>query len=576
MNAIIKLLALSILIGGNLSPRNATSAENVGQLGTPVLWIPVPNSPDQFYLAQRTRDDRLILTPNEAFFPKRGLSANGTGDVPDINNLNGGKSFATIEKWDAGDIAEWGLFFEKAGRVNVTISMSAMTPNDRFSLKLGEKTRPVKIGNMRVETVKGEKVLTATMMVDVPKAGFHSVKLVCDKAVSKIAFQKIEVAGTTAANGAVIRKRWRPAAAHTKFSNSQTPERVRLWVMEMDAIPGELGFYSPITTPFGYYGPTWQADGTVNSGFNFSLWSYGRGKAEPPVDQLSHLLAIGNRDAKFSGFGHEGTGVKIRNWEPLAGRQGQKQVIALRVQPGEKYDTYFSYFYESDRKRWQLFGVGNKFNKGKPLKSLWVGSFVEVPGPPPVQRTGPYERTMRYRGWVMNEAGKWFPLDRMANGNVDRKTGYTHTDRGLTDDGWFYLQTGGWTFRKATGKGFVQLDADANPAMPDYLDVQEIAYLTSIPSTITASIKKHEGNSVRGTYTVRNAREGAEVRVYWGSSEGLTFADRWQNNKILASPREGKNRFVIDDAPAGQPVYVRLLLKNDEGQFWTSRTVVSK
>ena len=73
--------------------------------------------------------------------------------------------------------------------------------------------------------------------------------------------------------------------------------------MEMDAVPGDLGFYAPITTPFGYYGPTWQADGTVNAGFNFSLWSYGRGQEEPPVEQLSHLLAIGNRDATFGGFG---------------------------------------------------------------------------------------------------------------------------------------------------------------------------------------------------------------------------------------------------------------------------------
>ena len=32
--------------------------------------------------------------------------------------------------------------------------------------------------------------------------------------------------------------------------------------------------YSPMTTPFGYYGPTWQANGIVNSSMNFSLWSF--------------------------------------------------------------------------------------------------------------------------------------------------------------------------------------------------------------------------------------------------------------------------------------------------------------
>ena len=74
--------------------------------------------------------------------------------------------------------------------------------------------------------------------------------------------------------------------------------------------------------------------------------------------------------------------------DPLSGHQGQRQVLALRVVPSETYDTYYSYFYLTDKNEWRLFGVGNKYNKGKPLKSLWVGSFVEVPGPPHVQRTG--------------------------------------------------------------------------------------------------------------------------------------------------------------------------------------------
>ncbi len=132
------------------------------------------------------------------------------------------------------------------------------------------------------------------------------------------------------------------------------------------------------------------------------------------------MLAVGHPEASFGGFGHEGTGVKIRNWEPLAGRQGQRQVLARRAEPGETYDTYFSYFYAADERRWRLFGVGNKYNKRKQLKSLWVGSFVEVPGTPHVQRSGPYPRVMRYRGWVMENNGAWHQLDRMTNGNINR------------------------------------------------------------------------------------------------------------------------------------------------------------
>ena len=152
----------------------------------------------------------------------------------------------------------------------------------------------------------------------------------------------------------------------------------------------------------------------LNTGFNFSLWSYGRNQPEPPVEQLSHLIAIGNPNAKFGGFGHEGTGVKIRDWEPLKGRQGQRQTFALRVEPGDIYDTYYSYFFATDEDRWRLFGAGKKFNKRKPIKSLWVGSFVEVPGPPHVQRTGLNERRMCYRGWMMDADNRLHPIDRMA------------------------------------------------------------------------------------------------------------------------------------------------------------------
>ena len=248
--------------------------------------------------------------------------------------------------------------------------------------------------------------------------------------------------------------------------------------------------------------------------FDFSLWSFQRGKSEPPLEQLSHLLAIGNPKAKFSGFDHEGTGVKIRDWEPLKGRQGQRQTLALRVESGKKYDTYFSYFYATDEKRWRLFGVGNKYNKGKPLSSLWVGSFVEVPGPPPNQRTGAYTRTMRYRGWVMDEKQKWYPLDRMANGNINKQTGLTHTHRGITDDeGWFYLQTGGWTFREPDGDDFFKAPPSRENPQVDYLDAEDLAYLQTVPSEIIGTKIEHSGSRARVTFTIRNLGDNAKVTL---------------------------------------------------------------
>jgi hypothetical protein len=563
----ISVLFLFFAVTSNLSSANAWPTEGAGQLGAPISWIGVPDSEGAFFMAQRSRDGRLYLTPNEAFFPKLELTASGTGTVLDVENLNGGKSYAAIEKWDASDVAEWGLFFESKGTITVRVWMSANRADGRFNLQIGDQKMPV------VPKISRDAALAATTSFVIRKSGQQFLKLTCEKSAAGAVLNWIEISGAAAKGASVLRKRWRPAAAHTKFSSSRAPNNVRLWVMEMDAKPGDLGFYSPITTPFGYYGPTWQADGTVNAGINFSLWSFGRGKPEPPVEQLSHLLAIGNRRAKFGGFDHEGTGVKIRDWQPLEGRQGQHQVLALRVEPGEDYDTYFSYSYAADQKRWQLFGVGNKFNRKKPLKSLWVGSFVEVPGPPHVQRTGAYERAMRYRGWVMDNDGAWYPLNQMANGNVNRKTGTTHTDRGLTDDGWFYLQTGGWTFRKAAKDRYVRMEAQEQTPVPDYLGQEDVAFLKTVPSEITVSIDKLSAKTLDGTFRIRNPGRNAEVTVYWGKDEGLTFADRWQNQQIVRSPRENANTFSIERLPGGRTVYVRMLLRNDDGQFWSAETV---
>ncbi len=541
---------------------------NRGQLGVPVAWIEVPDTSKQFYMAQETRDGRLYLTPNEAFFPSLGLTAAGEGLVPDIDNLNGGKSFATIYGWDEGDAAEWGLFVRNPGEIEVRVWMTAATSDGRFTLRLGDSE-----ASFSTKQSPEKPALVTTARFRTSEAGQHSLKLVCDRPAEDAALHWIEVSGEGARQSAVLRKRWRPAAAHTRFSSSQPTGDIRLWVMEMDAVPGTLSFYCPITTPFGYYGPTWRPDGTVNTSFNFSLWSYGRGKPEPPIEQLSHLLAVGHPEATFGGFGHEGTGVKIRNWEPLAGRQGQRQVLALRVEPGEMYDTYFSYFYAADERRWRLFGVGNKYNKWRPLKSLWVGSFVEVPGPPHVQRSGPYPRVMRYRGWVMEDNGTWHQLDQMTNGNINRTTGLTHSDRGVTDDGWFYLQTGGWFFRKPHAGEFIELPANHQKPTVEYLTPEHIAALKTVPSEVTTPAAKLVASQLRGSYRVRTPAQSPQVTLYWGTNEGLTFADRWEKSVRLETLREGNNTFVIDSVPRDKTIYARLLLKNSEGQFWSPETL---
>ncbi|MAI34838.1 MAG: hypothetical protein CMM07_24625 [Rhodopirellula sp.] len=570
------LLALSLLFGLSITgnswaqhrPDKATTS-NTGQKASPLSWIQVPGRDDQLYLAQRTPNGTLVLTANECFFPKLGLAClpqehNETRTTGKVAELNKGESFSAIGKWNTGDVAEWGLFLEQAGDLQFRVFCDAVNPPAKFEIRMGQSTAVI-TANKKATT----QVIAGRLRAE--KQGFNALQLICNQASPDFHVLAIELTGRCLNNAAVLRKRWRPAAAHTKFTSSKPHGPITLWVMEMDAVPGDLPFYSPITTPFGYYGPTWQANGKVNSGFNFSMWSFSRGKKAPPIEQLSHLLAAGNRNATLGGFSHEGTGVKIRNWEPLAGRQGQRQTLALRVEPGEPYDTYYSYFYANDEKRWRLFGIGNRYNNGKPLKSLWVGSFVEVPGRASVQRTGAYPRTMRYRGWCMDKSGKWFPLDRMANGNVNKESGLTHTHRGLTDDGWFFLQTGGWTFRKPPTASTIELTIQ--PTRPDYLNDEDIKDLINIPSSIEFNQDTLTTNPRAISCTVRNCGSNPLATLYYGNQEALTFADQWQHEIRLPKIKDGSNQITLPKIDRQTPLFLRLRLTNDEGIFWSNQTL---
>lgn len=523
------------------------------------------------YLLQKSADGKLYLTPNQSFFPRLGLQAAGLSEIPDRLNLNGGKSFAWIEGWNKGESAQWAWWCEQLATVRFRVFMKSGEAPCRFQMRLGEDVFPFTIpplSSAGTEVFHGEW--------NPSSLGKQDLEITCLDNQSGSHLLWIELSGGGVKDASVIRKRWRPSAAHTRFSSSMATRPIRVWVMEMDAVPGTLGFYSPITTPFGYYGPTWLPDGRVNTGFNFSLWSYGRGKKSPPIEQLSHLLAIGDENASFGHFGHEGTGVKIRDWEPLKGLQQQSQVFALRVESGETYNTYYSYFYHSKENSWKLFGIGNQYNKGKPLESLWVGSFVEVPGPPQVQRSGVYPRRMRYRGWVLDDQGEWFRLDQMSNGNIDRESGLTHTKRGVTEAGWFYLETGGWGYQRPSEEAMVVVPDAFRLEKPVYLKVESVRMLEHHSNPVSLLSASRRGNDL--VLNLESKELGGDTRLdlFYGLKEGLTFAERWDKVMTLARPMDSEQDLRVSEFFSGygqgQRVYLRLRLIGEEGQYWNSTT----
>ena len=150
----------------------------------------------------------------------------------------------------------------------------------------------------------------------VAKAGEHTVSFSANKiedarlGVGEV--HTVDVFGPAIRNSQLLRARWRPAAVHGGYSSS-TMTQSRMWVMTTRSACN-FSSYSPITTPFGYYGTSFDRDRRVSGGFNFSMWAAGRGKNVLPLERMPHLLAAGSRQAEFSGFGHEGSGVKLRGW----------------------------------------------------------------------------------------------------------------------------------------------------------------------------------------------------------------------------------------------------------------------
>ena len=177
---------------------------------------------------------------------------------------------------------------------------------------------------------------------------------------------------------------------------------------------------------------------------NFSMWSFGRGQEAPPLHQFSHIIAIGHPDGQFGGFDHEGTGAKVRGWNPYAPEAYRTQTLALRLVPGDPYDTYYGYYLDPEGGDWRLFAAGRRFNDGRPNENLTAGAFVEVAGPPQRQRTGQWERKMSYRGWYRDLNGDWHTIDtQQINGSEDfinKRWGMTGDQHWMTMGGLYHWQ----------------------------------------------------------------------------------------------------------------------------------------
>jgi len=117
-----------------------------------------------------------------------------------------------------------------------------------------------------------------------------SIRRADSKRASGTEFRKIEVGGAGIEGARLIRARWGPAAVHARYESSQC-EASKLWVFETQSVRS-ISSYFPITTSFGYFGASFNAEGLAAGGFNFSMWvANGKATNMPAVSAMPLFLA---------------------------------------------------------------------------------------------------------------------------------------------------------------------------------------------------------------------------------------------------------------------------------------------
>lgn len=338
------------------------------------------------------KSSELVLSANEVFFSPTGTLRCAEDKSKAGNDFNKGRFFTHIESWrNETDTIIWGVKFLNTGKIKITpvMEVANVQNKSKVNIAIDDVLRTFSIHNKgQAESFLNQE----SVEFNIEKSGSYMIKLWINKRNDNKEIgllKECKLEGEAVVNAVVWQRRWRPLAVHCQWRNSSEPDIISLAVHENTIVTTDISCYQPITTPFGYFGSSWNPKLGSFGGLNFSLWSFKKDDAPPPIEELSHLIAVG-KGLTFGGYSHEGTGVKPRGNNPFDGVKSNRQVIAVRKVPGEKYDTYYSHYLDLDNSKWVLFASGKKYNKSGKLKYLSTGAFIEQPGAPDKERSGPY------------------------------------------------------------------------------------------------------------------------------------------------------------------------------------------
>ena len=514
------------------------------------------NEREVHVLRELTSSGNVELTASNGFFDKGFFQATGKSAAPEVDTAFIPFHFEALRPTQPGGTARWYLRADQPRNIPIQLHGKGA-----WKIRLGDVTQTLQAGETATLTFseKGQFVVEASP-VDV------------DSRLEKLTYP----AGLGAPD--LLRARWRPAAVHCRYDSSTVNEPT-IWVFESQSI-GQGSNYSPMTTNFGYFGATFDADNRASGGVNFSMWAASKqDSALPPIRTMPHLLATGNPEAEFSGFGHEGSGVKIRGWEPFA--HHPKEVIqALRMETDREFETYYGYLWDDRKDRWILFAAGRQpVRHGRP-RTLSATSFCEVPGPPDVERTGDLVREIKRRGWFYGNDEQWHAVDLC---EMTGKKGVVNKWIGKSEDGWLTMGMGGMEFFKSGEPVTIPL----NQTLPHYLQPEKARQLFQLPVEFQSHSAKAEGRSASVKYRVKPLKS-AKAQLFYGEVDCLTFAPRglhgtekkgtsaelfsrnrmWQQASAPQSFEGDSFHFELENLQPETTYFYRAIVTHEGGKSW--------
>ncbi|MFT5468419.1 MAG: hypothetical protein ACI8UO_003528 [Verrucomicrobiales bacterium] len=570
-----------------ISAHGQNAPEGFGQLKNPPTIIPGGTDEEGrsfSYLGQLETNQKIILTASNGFFTKGACQAKGESQLPKVGDEELiVPNFEHLDWKEAEGTLRWHLLVQKPGEVRFNVHMDVANGGADIEVNFAGQTIKVSASKSRSDSPQ-----SWDLTFDVEQPGEYMLSLGAAEPGSGSAIgllHRIDAFGSGIEGANLLRVRWRPAAVHGGYDTAKV-ENAKLLVFTTRS-NCDISSYSPITTPFGYYGTSFDGDRRSNGSFNFSMW--GQEQAAFDLKTMPHLLGVGSPEGEFSGFGHEGSGVKPRGWDPMPDRP-ELVVQALRVVSEDDYDCYYGYYFDHPTNAWKFYGAGKKWHDGKPREHIKLGSFCEIPGPPQNERTGDVYREVRRMGWAHDD-GKWIPLEQFSPGGTG-SSGDLPVNKSwfTTKDGEYAMGCGG--IRLYQHKASL-VKAGGGGELPYFLASPTIQNIFSMPVQF-GEVQATEVASDSATIEI-DVPGGGELKagaVYFGTQDSLTFAPRelhgteknselsqtilrnaWESVAEISAAHEGVNRVTLDGLKPETTYFYRVLMTNSVSRIWNHESL---